>query len=61
MKGEIKMTIEELNAEIKQREFDNFMYQMADRYTPSERAAKDKNHDELLRLLALRRELEAKS
>lgn len=43
-------TIEELKNEIERREFQDFMYQMADRYTPSERKAKDENFDALIRL-----------
>ena len=48
------MTIEEIKKEIERREYARFMYLMADRYTPSERAEMDENDR---KLWALRAEL----
>lgn len=49
------MTIEKIRKEIERREYAQFMYLMADRYTPSERAEMNENNR---KLWALRAELE---
>lgn len=52
------MTIEEIKKKIQDCEFWNWMYQMADRYTPEERKAKDENLRELHSLRTKLKEME---
>lgn len=52
------MTIEEIKKEIENCKYWDWMYQMADRYTPEERKARDENERKLYQLRAKLEEME---
>lgn len=51
------MTIEELDKAIEKLEYWDYLFQMADRYTPSEREVMNNNYKELCELRAMRKKL----